>query len=170
MTEQLATTTRTLRVEPLTAEAFAPFGSVVEPLEDGTPMTPAEAVLDVSRGTARFYAMHLEDKPARFTGITRHRQVTQALAAVGGGSWLLAVAPPVDVDVEHAVPALDDVRAFEVPGDVAVLMHRGTWHAGPFFEGPEMSFFNLELSDTNQVDHQTHRLDRELGIEVVLEK
>ena len=35
-------------------------------------------------------------------------------------------------------------------------LHVGTWHAGPLFEGPAMAFFNLELSDTNIVDHFTH--------------
>ncbi|KAK9840368.1 hypothetical protein WJX74_008464 [Apatococcus lobatus] len=31
------------------------------------------------------------------------------------------------------------------------------WHAGPLFEGPDhMDFYNLELSDTNVVDHNTH--------------
>ena len=54
--------------------------------------------------------------------------------------------------------------AFRIPGDVAVLPRRGTWHSGPFFTRERMSFCNLELADTNQVDHHTYRLDRELGV------
>jgi ureidoglycolate hydrolase len=145
-----------LDVHTLTDEAFAPFGAVLRVMPDGGPPSPAEAALDLSAGRPRFSLMGLSARPARFTGITRHRRVTQVLAAVGGGSWWLAVAPPGDVADPGAQPHLDDVRAFEVPGDVGVLLRAGTWHAGPFFAGLEMAFFNLELDDTNVTDHQTH--------------
>ncbi|WP_448564609.1 hypothetical protein [Trichothermofontia sp.] len=29
----------------------------------------------------------------------------------------------------------------------------GTWHAGPYFDHDWVDFYNLELSDTNEVDH-----------------
>jgi ureidoglycolate lyase len=157
-------TTHRITARPLTPEAFEPYGAVLAATEDGAPFSEREALLDLSRGTPRFYVMALVDKPPVFTGITRHRAVTQTLAAVGGRPWLLAVAPPHDVDVPDAHPALDDITAFHIPGDVAVLLHRGTWHSGPFFDGEQVPFFDLELADTNQVDHHTYRLDRELGL------
>ena len=83
-----------LRIQPLTAEAFAPFGSVMAALPDGVPFGPADAPLDLSQGTPRFYVMQLETRGRTVTAITRHRRVTQALASVGGKPWLLAVAPP----------------------------------------------------------------------------
>lgn len=147
-----------LAAQPLTAEAFAPFGVVLEPEADGSPPNAAEAVLDLAAGTPRFYVMQLEDKPPRFTSVTRHRQVTQCLASVGGGEWLLAVAAPTGEADADARPTLADVAAFRVPGDVAVVLHKGTWHSGPYFEPAAMAFFNLELTDTNVVDHQSHRL------------
>ncbi len=48
---------------------------------------------------------------------------------------------------------MEAIRAFRIPGDVAVMLLRGAWHAGPLFEAAEASFFNLELSDTNVTDH-----------------
>ena len=57
-----------------------------------------------------------------------------------------------------------EIEAFVVPGDIALLLSAGTWHAGPFFEAEGMAFFNLELSDTNEVDHQSYRLDEALGL------
>lgn len=147
---------RTITAEALAPERFAPFGVVLQPTPDGSPPLSGEDRLDLSRGTPRFYLMTLEDKPPHFTSITRHRRVTQCLAAVGGGEWLLAVAPPGDPDDPDVRPALADVAGFVVPGDVAVLLHRGTWHAGPFFTASSMAFFNLELADTNVVDHQSH--------------
>jgi ureidoglycolate lyase len=95
--------------------------------------------------------------------ITRHHNVTQCLAAMGGKSWLLAVGPPKGLDDPAAEPALEDIAAFVVPGTVALKLHRGTWHAGPYFEHEEISFLNLELSDTNENDHQSCRLVERFG-------
>ena len=148
---------------PITEKAFAPYGQLLTAQPDGTRTTIAEAALDLSQGIPRFYVMKLAHGRTTFTRITRHHQVTQVLAAVGGGAWRMAVARG-DGSADEA-PALDDIVAFEIPGDVAVLLHRGTWHAGPFYDGPSMSFFNLELTDTNVVDHDTSELDVRFGVE-----
>lgn len=157
-----------LPVSELTSEAFAPYGVVLEPLADGTPFTAEEAALDVSAGVPRFYLMILEAKPLRFTSITRHLQTTQTLMATGGREWFIAVAPAGDLDVA-STPRPEDIKGFRIAGDLAITMHRGTWHSGPFFHDERMDFVNLELSDTNVVDHHTFRLDDELGLDVVLE-
>lgn len=153
-----------LPLEPITREAFAPFGDLIEATEDGVPFGPQDARLDLAGGTPRFYIMRLHAKPALVRRITRHRGVTQCLASVGGRPWFIAVAPPLGLDDPAAEPAPDGIRGFLVPGDVAVMLHKGTWHAGPFFEGGELSFFNLELSDTNEVDHHNSHLDRRHGL------
>jgi ureidoglycolate lyase len=150
---------RKIAVNRLTPETFAPFGQVIAPTEDGTPFEAQDAALELSRGTPRFYIMQLPRRGLRFRQITRHREVTQCLAAVGGKSWLIAVAPPGKLEE----PALEEISAFKIPGDVAIKLHRGSWHAGPFFEDDEISFFNLELADTNEVDHQTCHLDQTFG-------
>jgi ureidoglycolate lyase len=92
--------------------------------------------------------------------------VTQCLASVGGKPWLLAVAPPNDPDNPKGEPDLDKIVGFRIPGDVGVKLHRSTWHAGPYFDGPRADFFNLELADTNKVDHFSVRLDRLHGVEL----
>ncbi len=43
-----------------------------------------------------------------------------------------------------------------IPAGTFIKLHQGTWHAGPLFEEDSMAFYNLELSDTNVVDHNTH--------------
>jgi len=41
--------------------------------------------------------------------------------------------------------------------NLCAMSTQATWHAGPLFKGtPHMDFYNLELSDTNVVDHNTH--------------
>jgi ureidoglycolate hydrolase len=156
--------TRDLVLQPITAEAFQPFGRLLEPMEDGTPLTAGEAMLDLSQGKPRFYVMRLGERPSLVRRITRHRRVTQCLASVGGKPWSIVVAPPLALDDPAAEPRLEDIRGFAVPGDVAIMLARGTWHAGPFFDGPELSFFNLELADTNEVDHHNSHLDRRFGV------
>lgn len=139
----------------LTPESFAPYGHVIAATEDGVAFGAADASLELHRGTPRFYIMRLRDRTPVFDRITRHRAVTQCLASVGGAPWYIAVCPPDAVDEPAATPDVERLMAFAIPGDVAVKLHRGTWHAGPYFDEPVQSFFNLELSDTNQVDHHT---------------
>lgn len=154
---------RPIAVHPLEAAAFAPFGKVIAPSKDGVPFGPHDAQLDLSQGTPRFYIMRLPGRGLRFNLITRHRQVTQCLASVGGRPWFIAVAPPDGLDDPDAQPPLEAIRAFAIPGDTAIMLNKGTWHAGPFFTEDEISFFNLELADTNLVDHHSCHLDRTYG-------
>lgn len=148
-----------LKLTPITAENFRPYGTLVEATEDGAPFGPQDAQLDLSRGTPRFYIMRLEFRERIARHLTRHRQTTQVLASVGGKEWQLVVAPPYDIDNPGAEPHLDEIMAFNIPGNVGVMLYRGTWHAGPYFDDTETSFFNLELADTNEVDHQTCKLE-----------
>jgi len=147
-----------------TTSTFAPFGQVIVPSEDGTPFGPADAELVLTNGTPRLYIMRLKQRGLAFDRITRHVRVTQCLAAMGGGEWLLAVAPPLSPDDRAAMPDPASIRAFRIAGPVGIKLHRGTWHAGPFFTAPEMDFLNLELADTNEADHVNCHLARDHGV------
>ena len=149
----------TLTAEVVTPEAFAPFGQVISAEEDGVEFGPEDAQLDLSQGTPRFYVMRLRDKAMQFDRITYHAKVTQCLGALGDAPWYMAVAAPT-MDVNRR-PAEGDIRVFEIPPGKFVKMHAGTWHAGPLWDsvnaGPKyIDFYNLELADTNVVDHNTH--------------
>ena len=97
-------------------------------------------------------------RPLRFDRLTHHKDVSQCLGALGQtaheADFYLAVHAPA------AAPTLDGVRAFRVAPGTFVKLKPGTWHAGPLWAGPDASrtFYNLELSDTNVVDHHTERL------------
>jgi ureidoglycolate hydrolase len=152
-----------LRTEQLTPEAFAPYGQIIAATEDGTPFGADDAQLDLCHGTPRFYIMRLDARPLEVQRITRHLKVTQCLASVGGKPWWLVVAPPTPETATGQTPAIDTIRAFNVGGDVAVKLHLGAWHAGPYFTGSSASFFNLELSDTNLIDHHSLNLSETYG-------
>jgi len=159
-----ATPLTDLRIEPITTAAFAPYGTLIEAAEDGKPFGPDEAQLVLDRGTPRFYILNLKHREPVFHVITRHIAVTQVLASVGGKPWFIAVAPPDDADNPAAQPDPRKIRAFRIEGHQAIMLGRSTWHAGPFFDAPVHDFFNLELADTNQVDHHNCRLDAVFGL------
>jgi hypothetical protein len=72
----------------------------------------------------------------------------------------MAVAPPAAAEL----PPLEAITAFQIPGDCFIKLAVGTWHAGPYFEQDSLDFYNLELSDTNLVDHQTCNLQTSYGV------
>ncbi len=150
-----------LVAQPITPEAFAPFGQLILPRADGAPFGPQDAQLVLSEGIPRFYIMTLVNRGIRFRAITRHQGCTQCLGSLEGKDWWVAVAPPSPAEQ----PNPKEIRAFQVPGDCFIKLEVGTWHAGPYFSHPQVNFYNLELSDTNSVDHQTCDLAREFGVE-----
>ncbi|HEY9887688.1 MAG TPA: ureidoglycolate lyase [Candidatus Obscuribacterales bacterium] len=155
------TTLKYLQAAPITPENFAPFGQVIFASEDGTPYSAADAQLKLDEGIPRFYIMRLAAKGRKFHAITRHQRCTQCLGSLKGVSWFIAVAPP-----DHAPePDPAAIRAFAIPGDCFIKLHGGTWHAGPLFDAPTVDFYNLELSDTNVVDHQTCSLRSRFHVE-----
>lgn len=156
-------TQRVLPVRTATPETFSPYGYVVSGREAAS-HGPEDEALDLSAGRPRFYILRLPKRGRVFRDIARHCRVTQCLAAVGGAPWLLGVAPPRDLDDPRATPVLEEIEAFEVPGDVFVLLHRGTWHAGPYFEEARRDFFDLELQDTNDNDLTNVDLEGTFGV------
>ncbi|CAM6096561.1 unnamed protein product [Calypogeia fissa] len=174
-TEAGPVTSIKLKPTELTPENFEPYGQIVGPTDDGKDFDSTDAQLDFSHGVPRFYIMHLEDrKSLRFDDITHHARVSQCLGSVGAQSWYLAVAPASIVQTtgetdnsgvnavrskaghNYVPPSPDEVRVFRVDGPHFLKLHVGTWHAGPFFTPDWMDFYNLELSDTNAVDHTRH--------------
>ncbi|XAR48960.1 hypothetical protein NMG60_11031957 [Bertholletia excelsa] len=173
-----------VRLKPVEAnpETFKEFGQVIDSSADGEEFGPRDAQLDLSRGIPRLYLMHLEDQPLKFSTITHHASVTQCLGSIGGNVWYLGVSKPSIVETTkikadkvskvvqshcghfYAPPAVDDVHVFRVSGPKFLKLNRGTWHAGPLFKADSMDFYNLELSNTNVVDHTTHDFKKQDGV------
>ena len=148
-----AKTVQQLQAQWVTVDNFRPFGQVIFASKDGKTYDSEDAQLNLQNGTPRFYIMRLNHKGRQFHKITRHVQCTQCLGSLEGKDWLITVAPPNN---EVAQPALEDLASFRIPGNCFIKLEVGTWHAGPYFEHEFVDFYNLELSDTNVVDHFTH--------------
>lgn len=150
-------TVQQLQAQWVTRENFRRYGQVIFASKDGKAFDSEDAQLNLQNGTPRFYIMRLHLRGRKFHTITRHVQCTQCLGALEGKDWLIAVAPPNN---EVDEPALEDIAAFRIPGNCFIKLEVGTWHAGPYFEHEFVDFYNLELSDTNVVDHFTYNFSK----------
>lgn len=151
---------RTVRIEAedVTAEAFAAFGWL--PVADTDPADGTDT-LAFEWGDPHCNVIgHAHDEVdhtdagAVCARMYRHDTHTQVLMPMNVEA-IVAVAP---AEVDFTDPThLDTVRAFHLhPGDVVVL-HRGTWHWGPFPLGPEpVRLLNVQargyLRDNAHVD------------------
>jgi ureidoglycolate hydrolase len=152
---------QTIPAQLITSESFHPFGQMVIASNDHKSFGSEDAQLQLQNGIPRFYIMRLYQRGRKFHQITRHQLCTQCLGSLESKEWLLAVAPPN----QAALPSLEAIVAFRVPGNCFIKLEVGTWHAGPYFDDPWVDFYNLELSDTNLIDHDTCSLLEHYGVE-----
>jgi len=148
-----------VRAERLTREGFQPYGHVIEG-EEEIPMD-MEGVPTISIFTAG-------KRPFEIKEMARHCKTVQAFVAFGGRPWVLAVAPPDDVTDPSAVPDIKRIKAFLIPGDRGVMIHRGTWHYGPLPLDEKAYFVNVEAKGTNEEDFDSKSIDA-LGVKVIIE-
>lgn len=151
--------THSVRAEPLSPAAFAPFGQVVA---DG------DAVMELRDGeTFHLNVLHYDHRPLLCDHLNRHHKATQALVALAGKPTLLVVAP-ADYDFSTA-DHLVHVRAFVCDGSAGVNLAIGTWHWGPYPISDYVDLVNVQgkgFADDNEIAY----LETNLGavVEVVL--
>ena len=140
---------RELTPEPLTAEAFAPFGSVIEASDDAMKLVINQghavrfdrlAELDVADGggvgvNSLFRARPLAALVLR--AFERHPLGSQGFVPLNGQPYLVAVAPAGDFD-----PA--DVRLFRAEGHQGVQYSKGVWHHFLLALGGESDFLVVD--------------------------
>ena len=123
-----------LRLEPLTREAFAPYGDVIEyegrdffHINDGMVERYHDlAKVDVYEEDGRPLVNILRAKPNTFPitvkFVEHHPLSSQAFIPMDDNPFVVVVAKPGDV----VNP--DDLRAFITNGKQGVNYHRGVWH------------------------------------------
>lgn len=127
-------TPHTLTALPLTREAFAPFGDVIEvsdaarhfPINEGNteryhdladidPGSDGRAIVSIFRGLARRI-------PFEITMMERHPRASQAFVPLSGRPYLVAVAARGDA------PAVEDIHVFHCQSFQGVNYAAGVWH------------------------------------------
>ena len=125
----------TLKAEPLTAEAFAPFGDVMDvrtsvsfPINAGRTqrhhdLAKVETLGENAHTLINIFVSQPVTLPLELTFLERHPQGSQAFMPLHQERFIVVVAPPG----EHINP--DEVRAFVTDGRQGVNYRTGTWHA-----------------------------------------
>lgn len=116
--------------QPLTREAFAPFGDVIE-VPDEPGRTYYEEALGNLRPAAHpslslAHRTETPDRPLTAELLERHEFSSQTFVPINVGRWLIVVAP-------HAPtggPDLAGVKAFVATGRQGVTYRPNTWHHG----------------------------------------
>jgi ureidoglycolate lyase len=134
---------------PSTPELLAPYGELVLPVPNGSDFGVADVSLTLEGAPPRFWAMAADHREPMVTSLARHLHCTQCLASAEGKPWWMVLAPP-QPELAPPDPAL--IRLFRIEPGVILKLHRGTWHAGPYFPDARAGFFLLELQNTNSPD------------------
>jgi ureidoglycolate lyase len=117
-----------LKIEPIGAEAFAPFGLLLPRLPPGAGRQELIDELHNGRTGARprlsFATVEPKALPLTALQMERHVHSSQAFAPLDCASYLVMVAPHGEGDM----PDLEKVRAFRVPGDTGINYKADTWH------------------------------------------
>ena len=125
---------KTLTLEPLTREAFAPYGDVIElegarhfPINGGTTerfhdLAQVEIGADEGgRPLISVFRGQPRPQPVEISMMERHSLGSQAFVPLGDVEYLIVVAPAGEFD-----PA--GLRAFHTKGWQGVNYARGVWH------------------------------------------
>jgi len=143
-----------LKLEPLTVEAFAPFGDVLEYRMGNHPRRNFAAELFNERGGARPNLRVQRTQPTRLpldmTLIERHRHSSQMFAPLSGGPYLVVVFP----SALDGSPLLNEGRAFAAEGNQAINYHRDIWHHGFAALGGAGTFLMLRWEDGSLGDEE----------------
>lgn len=148
----------TVRIEELTAEAFAPFGDVVT-----RPLRAADAAASGWQWWAEVAALagdgrpwtvgylDLEPTKLQFDWAERHMRTVEGVFATKE-DVLVYVGPGDDLEDPSRLPPLEDFRAFRVPAGAGVVLKRGVWHGAPLCAGAQTSALVLLLEGTGRDD------------------
>ena len=122
-----------LTVEPLTDEAFAPFGEIiakknVPPVFTGTHLESWSFKFSIEK-TVELMINRFHYHDIEFSMLERHFFVTQTFLPLNGMPMVMVVAPPSDTADPSAIPRPEDLRAFYGDGKTGIMLWRGTWHA-----------------------------------------
>jgi ureidoglycolate lyase len=163
-----------LRAEPLTREAFAPYGDVIDArglagvsINDGQALRFDDfATIDVGTGGGSprlaIFEVTAAAAPLSLRLIERHPLGTQAFVPLAGQRFVVVVAPP-ELDAAQLGPS--SLRAFVTDGRQGTNYRRGTWHH-PLLALEGGAFLVLDRGGPGENGEAIDFVDREVTVAV----
>ena len=144
--------TMDVAVAPLTAQAFAPYGWLLEP--DDAPDYARTGLQNwrlpfASEDALRLQVMRYSNRDMRLSMFERHVSVTEARHPIGDAAAVLVVAGDPSQD---AAPEANSVRAFLLDGQSGIMFRKGVWHGLDCFPARTKHVDYLFLSDAGTED------------------
>jgi len=141
----------------MTAESFAPFGTVMEPKSRPADGRRFFSVPCEINGRPTLDVIWQPAAELTFSLLERHFNVTQTFVPLEGSPAVVAVAPPTDPSDPTAIPPPDAVRAFLTEPGRGYAYHVGTWHSlNRYLLAPPGATFlilNVDPNPTQVVDY-----------------
>ncbi len=134
-----------LQLQPLTASAWAPFGTL--PSDERTPTDNSDIEFLQHDGHVNFIFHHTHELQAGTLGslcelLNRHDTHTQTLMPMTAPAYV--VVAPAHIDFSDQSD-FGEVRAFRLEQHAAATLARGTWHWGPYPIGSDsLRIFNVQ--------------------------
>jgi ureidoglycolate lyase len=154
-----------LKIEPIDAAAFMPFGQLLPPQAPGHGRQELFEELQNERASARprLSMATVEPKALPLTAakMERHVHSSQVFVPVDSAGYLVVVAP----HGADGMPDLGKIRAFRVPGDTGLNYRADTWHHPLSALERTGRFAILTFVDGTSADEQFVDLPQEVVIE-----
>lgn len=119
----------TIRPRPLTAEAFARYGQVLQGSGAATERKPYASRMHNGRPQARpnmtYMRIAPEGRSVRITALERHPHSNQTFVPLNGTRQLVAVCP----STPDGQPRLAELEVFVAQGSQAINYDANVWHA-----------------------------------------
>lgn len=149
--------TITVKAQPMTAAAFAPYGRVLGADREG---------LDMQEGQFTVRVMTVKRVPETLDRINRHLDHSQLFVPLNGDRVVVVVARP-DVPMQGFDPS--KIAAFVTDGAQQFIFHTGTWHIEPrALDKDECTVINVQTDVFREHTELLH-LEEDCGVEVRLE-
>ena len=136
-----------VRLQPLTAEAFCPYGQM---LESKQPLFPE---VESGKGRIAMELQHLKYRPdaKRLSQMAIHFSYNQTIIPLRGSIVLVVAPAPRNREAGQANYEFDyeRVAAFLLEPGQAALIDKGVWHNALTF-GPECTFINVTRKDPGE--------------------
>ena len=159
--------------EPLTAEAFAPFGDVIEraghasytinygKTERFSDLALLDTLENGGKPTVSIFRSQPAVFPMRIAVMERHPLSSQGFISMERLPFLTIVAPRAER------PEVDKIRLFVVGAQQGINYHRGVWHHYLFSPAGERDFLCLDRSGGVGKNCDEHHFEEEIIVGVI---